>query len=459
MRAPVPGRFHLLLTAAAFTAVAIYGSFVPFQFRWLEFQEAASRFRAIPMLQLDLTHRADWVANILLFIPLGFFWTAGFTVDRSRRAGALGGALVVPLCVLLAAGIEFLQLWAPPRTVSQNDVVAEGIGAAVGAILWVAVGQPVVGWLRGALAETNPRRQIDRLLEAYLVGLAIYSLLPLDLTLSPEKFHEKWKAGRVVLIPFSQSFASAWETVYQLGSDVALFVPVGALAATAYTPKTRPVRGLGVSIALVTLLAAGIAIGQLPVWSRSTDATDIVTGIVGGGLGAWWMRRWVLRGSQAIPASQQGRPRPRAWVPLGLAVLYAAGLAAVCWAPFQATSDSEQIRARLEGLMRMPFESLYWGTEFQAVSQTLSQLLQFAPLGALSVGFVHRLQATAKVRRIVLGVLWSGWAGWGLALELGQVLIPARVPDLTDVLVGGAGVALGMVLALRVERCLGRGAE
>ncbi len=46
---------------------------IPFQFRSLPIEEAIDRFRHLPYLNLGIQSRADFVANILLFIPLSFF--------------------------------------------------------------------------------------------------------------------------------------------------------------------------------------------------------------------------------------------------------------------------------------------------------------------------------------------------------------------------------------------------
>ena len=80
-----PSRLRLALAALLFTALAIYGSLVPLQYRPLEFAEALRRFRDIPMLQLSIESRADWVANVLLFVPIGFLWLGVGSVDRRSR--------------------------------------------------------------------------------------------------------------------------------------------------------------------------------------------------------------------------------------------------------------------------------------------------------------------------------------------------------------------------------------
>ncbi len=67
-------RSLLRLAALVYTAFVIYGSLVPLEFRALPWDEAVARFAAIPWLRLGIGSRADWVANLLLFIPLTFLW-------------------------------------------------------------------------------------------------------------------------------------------------------------------------------------------------------------------------------------------------------------------------------------------------------------------------------------------------------------------------------------------------
>src|SRR5207244_8256711 len=103
----------------------IYGSLVPLQYQPLELAEALQRFRNVPMLQLNIESRADWVANILLFMPIGFLWLGACGVDRRRWHSLPLAVIVVPTCAALSVALEFTQLWFPNRTVSQNDIIAE----------------------------------------------------------------------------------------------------------------------------------------------------------------------------------------------------------------------------------------------------------------------------------------------------------------------------------------------
>jgi hypothetical protein len=79
--------------AVAYTALIIYGNLIPFRFQPLSARaEAWAHFREIPYLQLGAGNRADLMANFLLFIPIGFFWSAALSGRRGGPdAGRAGG--------------------------------------------------------------------------------------------------------------------------------------------------------------------------------------------------------------------------------------------------------------------------------------------------------------------------------------------------------------------------------
>ncbi|HEV7800047.1 MAG TPA: VanZ family protein, partial [Burkholderiales bacterium] len=133
-------------------AVTLMITLLPFEFSWPE------QWRV-----LELFLPVDFVANILLFIPLGFFYALA---RNERRPSALH---VLILGALTSAAIESAQLFEPARTSALFDVVANAVGACLGALAYgrVARSSKVDGRLVGWLA-----------LELPLMGL-IYLLVPL----------------------------------------------------------------------------------------------------------------------------------------------------------------------------------------------------------------------------------------------------------------------------------------
>jgi hypothetical protein len=72
----------------------------------------------------------EFIANVVMFTPLGFLLTLLF-----RRA-AVGASVGVAVSVC----IELVQIVIPDRHASVRDVISNGIGAAIGALVaWLAV--------------------------------------------------------------------------------------------------------------------------------------------------------------------------------------------------------------------------------------------------------------------------------------------------------------------------------
>lgn len=164
----------------AYLAFVVYGSLVPLRYVPLPFDEALARFAAVPMLNLGVGSRADLVANLLLYIPLAFV-ARELLVGARRGAAAVAATLAIWLaCAALAVGVEFTQVFFPARTVSQNDMVAEAAGAAVGLLLHRLHGARLRAWLLGWWRQEAGVPVAVRALIGYLVLLALFSVMPLD---------------------------------------------------------------------------------------------------------------------------------------------------------------------------------------------------------------------------------------------------------------------------------------
>ena len=445
-----PRRRHYLLAALAFSAVAVYGSLVPFRYAPLEFAEAVGRLKQILNAPVRLGLHGNFVANVLLFVPIGFCLLAALAVDRrSRMLTALCVPVAASLCAALSVAVESAQLWFPGRYPSPSDIVAQIIGAAAGIGLWLMVGRTVTDWVRSYTVSERPTEQIDWLLQAYCIGLLIYSLLPLDLVTRPAELVHKYREGRIALSPLA---GAGWDfaTFYGLFRGVVIFIPVGMLAATWATSRRRPVRPQGTSVALGVLIVLAVETMHLLVYSRSAATRDSITGTIGVCAGVWAMHRWRGRdraGRSAPPASPVPR---RAWLWLGLAAVYALLLAAVFCEPFVAIDDLQQLKTRYNGFFRLPFDSHYPGSEFNMLAQVVKKGLLFAPLGALLTLCLARLPVPRPVRRILLWIALLAAAGVATAIEMAQVFLPPHVPSSTDVILCTLGAAIGMFVTLRI---------
>src|SRR5215831_8993636 len=126
--------------AALTTFGIIYGSLLPFEYRPLPLDVAIYRFRHLSWINVGEGGRADLVANLVLYLPFGFFTCAVL----GRRTLVGGALLTILLGVVLAVGVEFAQNWAAPRTVSLNDIITEISGTFIGVVVWALWGKTLV---------------------------------------------------------------------------------------------------------------------------------------------------------------------------------------------------------------------------------------------------------------------------------------------------------------------------
>ena len=422
------------------------------QYHPIRFADAVERFRHLPLPEYASVSSSDWATNVMLFIPLTFTWMGALVADRRWPARVAAAALILPLAAALAVGIEFSQMWFPARTTSLTDITAETVGAAVGIVLWLGVGQLVVVWLRQYSVDRRPASQLRWLLQAYVVGFVIYSVIPLDLTMSVTELYHKYARGQIILVPFSYHFGSASEAAYQTLADIALFVPIGAwvtLRLKEYAPRRA---SLATAVLIGGIIAASIEVAQLLVLSRFTSTTDIILGTIGTAIGA----KLVFRpDARTVFAAAAGEPRPRdrkAWPWLALLAGYSLFLIAGFWFPFAVTRDPAIVRTRLdEFLARAPFFALYETDPFNAIKQLVVRLVLFAPIGIIwaNIASVGRI---AAARRLLLtaGMVYAATLAFGI--EITEVLMPDKVADSTEIALCVAGALAGLVVTWRVLR-------
>ena len=433
-----PQRNLLVWLAFAYVAFVIYGSLVPLDFHPRPLREAWESFERIPYLELGIGSRADWVANILLFVPLAYLWLGALWPNRRPVAGVLVSIWVLFVCIVLSVAIEFTQIFFPPRTVSVNDILAEALGAAIGVVLWWATGRRVVAWL-GAWSDAHGRAsKVERFLHIYLALVFGYSVLPLDLTISAVEVYHKWQEGKVLLVPFSAVYASGAQRAYALLADVAIWIPAAFLWQLS---SPRPLRRV---VLYVMACAAAIEVAQLFVYSRVTSTTDVLAAACGAAIGALLARR--LR-----PDVDEHRPSRSAGsggVSVLLLLIGVAGwmivLMVVFWYPFNFSNDWGFVHGRVAALKRVPFIAYYYGTEFRAVTEVFHKTGFFFPLGALlaigAIGVRRRFPIPAVLLHLASALVIAGAAA---VIEIGQLFLPGKNADPTDWLLETLGGAVG----------------
>lgn len=433
-------RFSVVLLLA-YTAFVVYGSLVPLDVHPLPMAEAWQRFSRLPFTNFDVPSRTDWAVNLLLLVPMAFMAQAVLAREPVSVAHRVGSMLVVAAgCAMFAFAIEFTQVFFPGRTMSAHDIQAQILGSWVGLGLHWHWGRPVGEWLAAWWGAERGRALATRVLHAYLVGYLLFALMPLDLTISPVELWQKWRQGRVSLLPFADLPSSPIAASYELLVDAVLWLPVGLVwALEGRRPAAAAWRGLAV--------AACIELAQLLVFSRNSSSSDVIVAVGGSWAGAWL--GWRL----ARPAAQRALPAPTmtdvgSWLWAGAACAWALILLVAFWYPYDFIASRAQLEAGLAGLTRPPLQTYYQATELSALNEILRKVLMFLPLGLM---WSLHLCTLPPSRRSLQRWLGRGAAlGLALLVEAGQLALPGKVADLTDAALETAGAWLGLSLGWRL---------
>ncbi len=444
--APAHLRRRFLLAALTFVLVAVYGSWVPFEWTPLSLSTALTRFRSLGLHSWSVASRTDLAANLLLFVPIGFFFWAAFAEGHAIGRKLVVSVVVLFLSSLFSLGIEFVQLWFPPRVPSLVDVSAQVVGVGCGiAFAWLAA-EPCAEWLRSHMDAGSPAGVLDGWLTLYVLGLGTYNLLPLDLTIRPEELFGKYKGGRLVWVPGGD--LATWQDWWDQSIGLALFVPVGVWIVRRLQ-RFGPARPID-AFAWCGLAALAMELAQIPILSRTASATNAVFHTAGAGLGVVLARRFrrAHQNPNGLAEGDSAPPYAPAWF---LAITaYSAFLLALYWQPFRWETDSTAVVERWRDFFSIPFATMLWGTEFNAMTQTVRKLFSFLILGLL-LAIASRPKIGRPTR---LSLLLSLGYSWSLALlvELGQLFLPDRTPDSTDVVLYGLGASCGLVGMRRLFR-------
>jgi glycopeptide antibiotics resistance protein len=368
----------LFAVAGLFVAFAAYGSFVPLRWNAVPLDAAVAKFAQTPFIPMSRVSRGDFLTNVLLFAPIGFF-LLGAAANRSRALAAVWFVPVVLFGFALSVAIEFGQIFVSGRTPSWNDVFAETLGGALGALSWAALGTVVVDWLAVLLhSDSQSDRHSDsqsdrafRLLGAYTALWVVLGLQPFDYTLRPAELAQKLRAGRIVLQPFGGR-----DTLSDVGGTLLMAVPVGAFGVLAAVHR-RSARPALLGLTIATGATCLVEFSQLLAMSRTADVTDLLMNGAGGSAGVFLATRALT--APLRPGSASG---VRLW-PLGALGVWCIVLVVRHWTPFDFVADAGFVRSRVPLLFRVPFHSYYWANPLSAFAEASSKFLLGMPVGAL----------------------------------------------------------------------------
>ncbi|MEP6587729.1 MAG: VanZ family protein [Polaromonas sp.] len=388
----------------------VYGSLVPLAYVHRSLDDAVLAFQNIPFLVLGVESRADWVANGVLYVPLGFFAALLLLQFFKQAPRAVLFAMAAAFSMTLAVAVEFIQLYFPPRTVSQNDILAECMGALVG----VALAAKYTDWFHALLESffSNPPQLKKLALEGYAVAYIAFALFPYDILLSwPElqaKFDSSnwswWVAGDA---------PRWWLTGLQLLVEVVLTLPFGLLLARITAPR---VSSYGLAIIIGLALGTFVEIAQFFIASGISQGLSVLTRAVGVCCGLAFYKLGAHWAADQIASMLRRYTLPLVAVYL-VVFLAINGWLTTHWQGLEGASK------QLEQLSFIPFYYHYFTTEAKALFSLAAVCFSYLPVAVLS--WAHR--RSPRFAMVVSFVLAAG-------VEIGKLFLPQSHPDLTNLL-------------------------
>lgn len=411
--------------------VVLYFTLLPFRFGDLSLREAWEIYRAMELYELRPRARQQWVANVLMFVPLGFFWT-GWLARRVTRAGGrvVVGVGVALLGLAVTASVEFVQAWIPARVPSPIDLSGNFTGAVLGVALWFVLAPRLDGW-RAALRT----RGLEVALVAYALTYVAASLLPFDLLLSAGELRQKFGSDHWGLWAAGAGCAGGVRCGIVRALELAACVPIGMLVAMRL-PSVRArgwISGLGAGVAF----GIALELGQFLTVSGIAEGRSVLLRALGvlAGIAIYAHRDDLL--ARASRLVRHGR-----LLVACAAVPYVILLVTVNVGVRGFSADPAQALATLSEISFLPFYYHYLVPESVAIASVVLHFAMYAPVGILV--WMWNL-AEGRAARPAVAALWGGGAAF--VMESAKLFYVGRHPDYTDVLIGCAAAAAALWVA------------
>ncbi len=326
--------------------------------------------------------RGDLLANLILYVPLGFFAAACLSAQLARKWALV---LTILLGAMLSCSVELAQLYIPGRTSSVWDVYLNTAGSFVGALAAVAGG---AGLFSAALGHRS--RKAEPFVMLLVLAWLGYRLYPYVATIDLHKYWSSLKP--LVLTPTFEPFRSLRLAVLWLVAAHLIEVTSGRSRAPVIVPTV-----------LVGTLLSGVVLVD-----RVVTLAELLG--VGAALLGWALAR----------GSRWDRPTLLA---LLLVVVVADRLA-----PFDFTATETPFGW-------VPFRSVFRGHWGRGLQSMLEKSFLYGSLLWLLVRQGMPLLLATGVEMALL-----------LATSLAQTRIPGRSAEITDaVLAGGLALVFALL--------------
>lgn len=426
---------YFFYAAALYSLFVIYGSLVPLDFRDIPLNDALNQFKNIRYLNLGMGSRADWVANILLYIPLAYLWSAAFGSIRHPLFRIISSLIVLFFCLFVAVAIEFVQLFFPPRTVSINDLVAEAIGTVIGILLFQVYGQYFIKLYQQI--SLGSFLSVKAAITFYILIYLAFSIFPFDfITTFSELEMKLTNVSDHFFMPPDLDREDITRWIVKLLVEMLVLVPLGLLFCLLPYVSHK----LLLTILIGFLLGVFVEVVQLFIVSGVVQGISVLTRMLGMGLGAvlfeWASKQnfnnWTKRLQPIVLWSI---------LPYTVLVLTMNG-----WMGGNLISR-EQALEKLKGTHFLPLYYFYYTSEAVALVSLLSNIGTYLPIGLMYWMVSLSTPGIKKSHWVYVGFSAAGFA---FIIETGKLFLSDKHVDPTDILIAFAAAAGTYIFMNRV---------
>ncbi|MEQ6340765.1 MAG: VanZ family protein [Gammaproteobacteria bacterium] len=396
---------------------------MPLDYHPKSFASAWDEFLHIPYLQLGIASRADWVANIVLYIPLSLLAFASVTRNRETAFLRTVKALVIfSGCLLLAIGVEFAQLYFPARTVSKNDIIAETIGIIIGISFW-GVASRRLNTLWQEIKSRGPAAMRAGLIFYALAYLAA-SLFPYDFVVSFAELSARLAKGRDSLFISPEYCTAILPCMTKFALEFMAVIPLGILIGEMLKSSRRPVTGIAMTCGAI--LGFVIEGTQIFLGSGVSQGVSVLTRAMGMSAGAFLFSN--------ISHGTLGYLKPHARLIIIIIVLPYLGVLAMLigWFQNQPMSMAEGLN-RLNTVHFLPFYYHYYSTEQAALISLMQTTAVYAPIGLGYWGWILGMRYGIYAGSAIIAGILGGLVSF--AVEASKLFLSGEHPDPTNVLI------------------------
>jgi VanZ family protein len=429
------------LAAVGYLVFVVYGSLVPLDYNPFPFDQALTKFKNIPFLELGIESRADWIANILLYIPLSFLLTGTLRtyLGKGFFYSIFLSVVVAGFCIATAVFIEFIQQFFPPRTVSLNDLLAESLGTLIGIMSWFLIGEKLQNYFR--LIGQGNWLSIKSAVILFLAVYVFLSLFPFDFVTSMSELDNKLASGHdSFFFDIKACQDSLLRCVVKLIVEMLVLVPLGVLFAALPIVHNR------YALAIVVGFFLGIVIEftQVFIYSGSGQGLSIPTRMMGIVIG---VKAYSYFSGLSVHALS---PKLRNALYVVLLPYFLLIVSINGWLDGDWISSDSAIQ-KLKETQFLPFYYFYYTTETEALVSLLSNIGSYTP-----VGFWFWLKdfvspAYKKMPTFGVGLIAALLA---IIVESGKLFLQAKHVDPTDVIIAFVASSASYFLLNQIQNLL-----